>query len=171
MPKTETQIAIAKAKRQKWEQHLWTHIKQLSLPLPLAECQGDDTHFHPDRDWRADLLWPGLMLIVEIDGGTWVDGGGAHNRGGGYEKDRERDAEAAILGYSIFRFTPWLVENGYAVRAIERWIASADAIVKSALQEERERLALVVLSWQPCWDSDPGYAAVRSDIAALILEG
>lgn len=176
MPKTdlERQIAAAKrqiaaAKRQENEQALWTQIKQLSLPSPLAECQGDDTRFLEGCDYRADLWWPGWGLIVEVDGGT--HSGGRHVRGVGYEEDRERDTEASIAGFTTLRFTAGQIEDGYAVQAIERWLnGNVNPVIKAALQEERKRLALVALSWQPCWGADPGYAAVRSDIAALILE-
>lgn len=170
MPKTEAQIQAAKAKRQKWEQHLWTQIVQLGLPRPLAECQGDDTCFLEGRDHRADFWWPGLILTVEVDGGT--HSGGRHVRGVGYEEDRERDTEAAIAGITTLRFTSGQVKSWYAARAIKRWIdGGIHAIIESALQEERERYALIARSWRPCWGNDPGYAAVCADVAAAILEG
>lgn len=168
---TDTQRQIAKAKRQKWEQALWTQIVQLRLPRPLAECQGDDTHFLPGRDYHCDLLWPGRRLIVEADGLDWAGGWRGHNAPPQYEKDCERDAEAAIAGFTTLRFTPWLIENGYAVQAIERWIANTNPATRGALQEERERLAGIARSWHPCWGADPGYAAVCASVAAAILEG
>lgn len=71
--------------------------------------------FLPDRKFRADFLLPGKVL-VEIEGGVWIQGG--HTRGGGYSKDCEKYNLAQLNGYKVFRFTPQMVESGWALAII-----------------------------------------------------
>ena len=73
------------------------------------------------RRWRADFAFPEAKLIVEIEGGSWNNG--RHSRGVGFEMDCVKYAEASILGWRVFRFTPGLVSNGYAIDVIRRALA------------------------------------------------
>jgi len=59
--------------------------------------------FAPPRRWRADFCHHDAMVLVEIEGGTWV--GGRHTRGSGFEKDCEKYNAAAELGYAVLRYT------------------------------------------------------------------
>ena len=43
------------------------------------------------------------MLAVEYEGGTWA--GGRHTRAIGYANDCEKYNEAALLGWSVFRYS------------------------------------------------------------------
>ena len=83
------------------------------LPVPETEVQ-----FHPRRKWRFDYCWRLEMLAVEIDGGTWIPGGGRHNRGEGFLKDMEKLNQAQILGWVVLRFTPDQVKTMVAVNEI-----------------------------------------------------
>ena len=93
----------------------------LALQLRASHCEGFEREFkfHPTRKWRSDFAWPNDNLLVEVDGGQWVQGTG-HNSGTGKERDCEKDAEAVILGYRVLRFTTNMVEDGRALRYIER---------------------------------------------------
>jgi very-short-patch-repair endonuclease len=75
--------------------------------LLMCRCFGDDLpepqielQFHPTRNWRFDIAYPG-RVAVEIDGGQWVANGGRHNR----DSDREKLNEAAVLGWRVLRFS------------------------------------------------------------------
>ena len=59
--------------------------------------------FAPPRRWRFDFAWPGKLIAVEIDGGTYS--GGRHVRGAGYARDCEKLNRAAELGWRVLRFT------------------------------------------------------------------
>lgn len=63
--------------------------------------------FHPTRKWKFDLAWPAplLKIAVEIDGGIWRKGGGAHT-GTGHIRDIEKNREAVICGYRVLHFIP-----------------------------------------------------------------
>jgi very-short-patch-repair endonuclease len=85
----------------------------VGLPVPEMEKR-----FHPTRRWRADYIWFRHMLIVELDGGVYVQG--RHSRGAGVEADCEKFNEAVVLGYRVMRVTPRHVRNGQAVAWIEK---------------------------------------------------
>jgi len=99
-----------------WEDALWQQIVACHLPLPSRNVS-----WHPRRRYRSEFVYtdPRDMLIIEVDGGIWLPKGG-HTTGKGYERDRMRDAEAILLGYTILRFTPGMIERGEAVTYIER---------------------------------------------------
>lgn len=98
------------------EATLWLHLKAAKLPLPAREFR-----FAPPRKWRADFCWPDRMLIVECEGGTWVQG--RHSRGQGFAKDTLKYNAAALLGYRVLRFTTEQVRDGLALDMIERALA------------------------------------------------
>lgn len=90
---------------------LLQQIAMLKLPEPQMEYR-----FCPERKWRADLAWPELKVIVEIEGGVWTNG--RHIRGKGFIGDIEKYNRAAILGYRLLRFTPEMVKDQTAVSEI-----------------------------------------------------
>lgn len=74
------------------------------IPEPTPEH-----HFHPVRMWRLDMAWPEYMVGVELDGGTYSQG--RHTRGKGYEGDCWKLNTAAILGWTVLRFTSSMLES------------------------------------------------------------
>jgi len=80
--------------------------------------------FHPDRRWRSDFAWPDHRLLVEIEGGTWLPGGGRHNRGAGFQTDCEKYLAAFELGYYLLRFTTKMVIDLSALKALERFFSA-----------------------------------------------
>ena len=70
--------------------------KALQIPEPVAEYV-----FAPPRKFRADFSWVEEKIILEVEGGTWIQG--RHSRG---EADHEKYNLAASLGYRVFRTTP-----------------------------------------------------------------
>lgn len=110
------------------EQTLAVQLEQAGIPFER------EYRFAPPRRWRADFrlrsnYWVTLngdrvqmfdnTLLIEIDGGGYVDG--RHTRGEGFEKDAEKASAAAILGYRVIRCTPRQVEDGRALS----WIRQA----------------------------------------------
>lgn len=60
--------------------------------------------FHPERRWRFDAAWPERKVAIEIHGG--VHRHGHHTRGTGFLDDREKMAEAQLLGWRVFECAP-----------------------------------------------------------------
>lgn len=59
--------------------------------------------FHPLRKWRLDVAWPDLLVGVELEGGTWMQGG--HSRGKGFSEDCEKYNALVHLGWRVYRYT------------------------------------------------------------------
>jgi very-short-patch-repair endonuclease len=74
--------------------------------------------FHPRRKWRFDFCWPEQQLALEIEGGTWIRG--RHSRGQAFESDCEKYNEAALLGWRVLRVTTNMVQDGRALKYVER---------------------------------------------------
>lgn len=72
--------------------------------------------FHPSRRWRFDFSIDDHYLAVEIDGGQYAHAGGRHAG----DPDREKLAEAAILGWRVIRASPKQVRSGQALEWIRR---------------------------------------------------
>jgi hypothetical protein len=77
--------------------------------------------FAAPRRWRFDFAWPDAKVAVEIEGGT--HSGGRHVRGSGFQADCEKYAEALALGWRVLRVTGEMVEDGTALRYLERLLA------------------------------------------------
>jgi very-short-patch-repair endonuclease len=74
--------------------------------------------FAPPRRWRADFYLPGPRILVEVQGGIWING--RHNRAGGYEADLERFNAAQLHPnrYRVLQFTTAQCISGEAITTI-----------------------------------------------------
>jgi very-short-patch-repair endonuclease len=91
---------LRSAHRQKYELAFERLCQWWGIPDPVRNFR-----FHPVRLWKADFAWPAQKLIVEIEGGIWRRGGGAHSHPLGIERDIEKYNAATMLGYRILRVT------------------------------------------------------------------
>ena len=73
--------------------------------------------FHPVRRWRFDFAFPEQKIAIECEGGTWT--GGRHTRGRGFEGDCHKYNAAAMLGWTVLRFTSGMINSGEAINQIE----------------------------------------------------
>lgn len=89
------------------------HLQAKHLPAPEFEYR-----FHPKRRFRFDLAWPQYRVAVEIDGATWSRG--RHVRGSGHEADCVKRNLAGEQGWLVLTYPNRLVENGEAIRQLER---------------------------------------------------
>jgi very-short-patch-repair endonuclease len=60
--------------------------------------------FHAKRRWRADFAHLEARVLIEIEGGIWVNG--RHNRAAGFNADLEKYLEAGLAGWRVFCFGP-----------------------------------------------------------------
>lgn len=93
-----------------------------------------EVRFAPPRRWRLDFVLPrkapskpgceGIKdarnydLAIEVEGGHWLGGHGGKR----FRADCEKYNEATILGYRLLRFTTDMVEDGTALKTIERMV-------------------------------------------------
>ena len=101
----------AKKPKIKWEEVLAEKLVASGLPNPAREYK-----FHPIRRWRSDLAYPLDMILIEVEGGAFVRG--RHVRGYGYRNDCIKYNAAALLGYTVLRFTTDMVKSGVAERVV-----------------------------------------------------
>ena len=95
------------------EDTLLMHINGYEMPTPEREYR-----FHPVRKWRFDLAWPERKIAAEVEGATWTNG--RHTRGSGFVADCEKYNAAALLGWTVYRFTGSMIEDGAAIETIRR---------------------------------------------------
>lgn len=97
------------------EETLYWQIRMAGLPMPECEYCFDARPI--PRKWRADFAWVEARLLVEVEGGTWVDG--RHGRGQGMQDDMDKYNQAAMQGWTVLRFTGHDVDSGGALNDIE----------------------------------------------------
>jgi very-short-patch-repair endonuclease len=72
-------------------------IRDADLPLPETEV--------PLLDYRVDLFWRDLRLVVEVDGYR------GHGTRRAFERDRRRDARLHAAGFVVIRFSARVIER------------------------------------------------------------
>jgi very-short-patch-repair endonuclease len=77
--------------RSELERRMLRLIRDAGLPAALVDG-AIEGH-------RADFAWPAQRVIAEVDG--WS----AHGHRAAFERDRARDAEHAVAGWTVVRFT------------------------------------------------------------------
>ena len=76
--------------------------------------------FHPKRRFELDVAIPSAMLGIEVDGFGAGGHGGGHQSPKGFIRDREKDLEAACLGWRVIRVATAQVRDGSAWRYLEQ---------------------------------------------------
>lgn len=102
-------------------------IAASKLPTPEMEYRFT-SELPPDswwgkRRWRADLAWPALRIMVEVDGGLYIRG--RHCRAAGIEGDMDKSNCATELGWEVYRFSPAMVTDGRAIATLRRALHGA----------------------------------------------
>lgn len=86
--------------------HYWRVLRggtQLSHRDPVEEY-----NFDAPRKHRYDFAWVEQKIAIEIDGNAWrTKGGGSH----GSDTDREKRNIGVMLGWSVFYFSPQMMNN------------------------------------------------------------
>ena len=101
------------------ESELLFAIQAAGLPVPVHGYK-----FWPGRRYEFDFAWPHLMLALECEGGSWVDG--AHVRGAHFESDCVKYSEAAVRGWRLIRVTAAMIDDGRALSLVARALKGAE---------------------------------------------
>jgi len=114
------------------ERALAFQIRVFNLPRPLTEYQfaahavglgpGIQKRLAANgfKNWRFDFAWPILKFAVEVEGIT--PSGGRHQRIGGFQEDIEKYHAAMDLGWTVYRTTSPLINDGRAIKLIQKVI-------------------------------------------------
>ena len=87
-------------------------VRAYKLPAPIKEYR-----FHSKRMWRFDFAWPEIMIAVEIEGGTAING--RHVRPAGYRADCCKYNTATLLGWKVIRGDSKMVKDGSLLKFAE----------------------------------------------------
>lgn len=125
------------------EQALLDQIAAAGLPMPVTQFRmASRWHLTPKllraRTFIFDFQWPRYLLLVEVDGGTFM--GKGHTSGRGYQYDRDKDNEAQERGWLMLRYTASDIRAGRAITQIRRII-------------EQRRQIIWIMPASPCADT------------------
>lgn len=121
-PQAESVLALRRKRQEPdWEELLLAQMLHAGLPTPQREFK-----FALPRRWRFDFAYPELLIGLEVEGGIYR-GKSRHTTGSGYADDCIKYNEAAILGWTVMRFTSTPIRARTAVPDIERAIRSRSA--------------------------------------------
>jgi hypothetical protein len=83
--------------------------------------------FHPTRRWRLDYYFPRIQLGLEIQGGTWTNGG--HSRGSGVTSDLEKKEALLLAGIRLYELDggkTGRVMSGHGINILKQLIEQWD---------------------------------------------
>lgn len=116
-----------KSARTRWSEHFALQLKSngyLLMP-PNSKYNGEgntvvfpEFKFHPERKWSMDFAFPKLKISVEIEGGIWMKGGGAHSRPMNIQRDVEKQNAAVLLGWRPLRFSDKEIRAGVSIQSV-----------------------------------------------------
>lgn len=123
--------AKKKSDRERWTEHFQLQLKSHGFILhpvnSYDELLDGDTltwrdvypefRFHPLRRWLMDFAIPVKKIHIEIEGGIWMGGRGAHSRPMNIQRDIEKQNAAVLLGWRPLRFSPTEIKSGESIRA------------------------------------------------------
>ena len=123
---------MIKRKQSDLEAALAFQIKALNLPTPETEYPFAAVHVGQGpgikkrlianglKNWRFDFAWPDKMFAVEVEGIT--ASGGRHQRIGGFKGDLEKYHHAMQIGWTVYRTSGHLINDGRSIEIIEQLI-------------------------------------------------
>lgn len=98
------------------EESLATQIYSFELPTPMRQYRMPE---YPKRLWRFDFAFIEQRLLIDVQGGIWVDHLG-HSSGSGISKDCEKYNAATLAGYRLLLVTGNMIKDGTALNIIEQ---------------------------------------------------
>lgn len=115
-------LATAKANAEKLKLAFLGTLRVRNIPQPVGEWK---FALHLDRRWRFDFAWPSpdprpwAGIAVEQEGLH-----GRHQFTKGFIEDMEKYRTAALLGWTVGRFTTREMTSGVAAEWVEQVIAA-----------------------------------------------
>ena len=113
-PRSSPSLATAgRSGRFNYELELFRQIRLAGLPTPCREYP----FAKPERKFRADLAYPDLRLLIEIEGAP-------HRIKARYQSDIERRQWAFLHNWKILPVLPAQVRSGEAVELVRKALIS-----------------------------------------------
>jgi very-short-patch-repair endonuclease len=123
----DTPKKLKRSRNERFERELAFQIRAHKMPQPAEQYRWatelENENGRP-RQFRADFAWPQFRLLIEVQGGVWRPGGGAHSHPSNIERDIDKQQCAVLLSWFVLPVTTDEVKNGKAIAMIERVLAS-----------------------------------------------
>lgn len=110
------QRVVRESERTKLERMLWRRIEEAGLPQPVKEYRWARDE---GRMYRCDGAYLEDRILLEVEGGIFMRGGGGHNRPMHFQDDCAKYNLAALLGWRVLRFTKDMIKSNEADGAVE----------------------------------------------------
>jgi len=91
-------------------------------------------YFARPRRWRSDFRIVGTKILVEYEGGLFMESGGAHKAVGNILRDIQKYNAAAIAGWTLIRITPKFIPDGQALKWVEDALKSSQSQTSAAIK-------------------------------------
>lgn len=104
-------------RNKRFEELLAFQIRAYKLPEPHEQYRFAQSL---GRQFSADFAFVQHRLLVEVQGGIWREGGGAHSHPLNLERDIEKQQHAALLGWFVVPVTTDQVQKGEAIALLMR---------------------------------------------------
>lgn len=127
-PATPSRFVLLKAQKDsqktRWQDHFKLQLLGAGFYVKQPGCgyHGEEQFavfpefkFHPERRWQMDFAIPYLKMSIEIEGGIWMKGGGAHSRPMNIQRDVEKQNAAVLLGWHPLRFSDKEIRAGLSI--------------------------------------------------------
>ena len=92
------------------EQEFADQARTYGLPAYTRKVKFLSTHLTPKLKkqafWEADGVFEQYKLIIEVQGGVWRRGGGAHSHPIDITRNFKKQNDFVLLGYQVLQFTP-----------------------------------------------------------------
>jgi very-short-patch-repair endonuclease len=108
------------------ESLLFGQIVLAKLPIPERQYKFDES-----RKWAVDFAWPDYGLVMEVEGGIWLQAEDGRSTGHAHPirfmKDIEKYNALAMAGFFLLRATPDQVKDQTAITVLMEWFAGQKA--------------------------------------------
>ena len=122
-PREKLAAIARRSKNERFEEKLAFEIRACRLPMPHRNHKWARQFLSEKgrpREFEADFFFPVQKLIVEVQGGVWRVGGGAHSHPSNIERDIEKQQLAVLAGLADLPITTSQVSSGKGIDILTR---------------------------------------------------
>lgn len=115
-PKSDNEFPESGKKLPKLDLFLILVKQELGIDL------NPEYRFYSERRWLFDYAYPEYKIAIEVEGGIWMEGGGAHSRPANIIRDMEKYTRANVMGWKVIRRTPQQLMSAETIELIKEAI-------------------------------------------------
>ncbi|WP_231489890.1 hypothetical protein [Pedobacter sp. Leaf170] len=106
------------------ERNIRNKAKQRDMFIMLLETDlkvdvWPEFFFSTERQYRFDYTIPKFKIAIEQNGGIWAKGNSGHSSGKGIQRDMDKSALAASLGWTVISRSPEQMQTSETINLIK----------------------------------------------------